>query len=321
MKDKYPVPTQKQPNVVTSARYEYSLWEKRVIYQVLGHLLREYNKGVSETDLFNNRVVRMPLKSVIMDDKDKLRHAKKAVVSLRQKSFEIVENEGTTEERWRESGFIYRSEIHHGVIEVVISELIMPHLIALTKEFTRYSPYTAVILRSTYSQRFYEFCCRFRDTGNWHVSIEELRTMLKLENKYSSYGLFKQKVVDVAQKELQELYNNNESDVCFVYDELKTKRAITHLHIRIKAKEKNKGAEESTADELQLIHQYIKSFWPNENQELRRIQVFNELNKKKAFKEFKIKADDICARYQDKRAHELAGILTIAMKEDLGLSL
>ena len=105
-----------------------------------------------------------------------------------------------------------------------------------------------------------------------------------------------------------------------MYDELKTKRAVTHLHIRIKAKEKNKGVEESTAEELQLIHQYLKSFWPEENQEVRRTQVFNELNKKKAFKEFKIKADDICARYQDKRAHDLAGILTIAMKEDLGLS-
>ena len=145
--------------------------------------------------------------------------------------------------------------------------------------------------------------------------------MLKLENKYSNYGLFKLKVLDVAQKELQELYDNNESDVCFVYDELKTKRAITDLHIRIKAKEKNKGVEESSSDELQIIHEYLKAFWPQENQESRRTQVFNELNKKKAFKEFKIKADDICARYQDKRAHELAGILTIAMKEDLGLSL
>jgi hypothetical protein len=175
------------------------------------------------------------------------------------------------------------------------------------------------ILRSSYSQRFYEFCCRFRDTGNWHVSVEELRTMLRIDEKYATYGELKRKVLDVAQKELQELYNSNESDVCFVYDELKTKRAVTHLHIRIKAKEKNKGVEESTAEDLQLIHQYLKSFWPNENQESRRTQVFNELNKKKAFKEFKIKADDICARYQDKRAHDLAGILTIAMKEDLGV--
>ena len=317
----YPTPIQKQPNVVTSARYEYSLWEKRVIYQVLGHLLREYNKGVSETDLFNNRVIRMPLKSVIMDDKDKLRHAKKAVISLRMKSFEIVENEGQENERWQESGFIYRSRIEDGIVEVVISELIMPHLIDLTKEFTRYSPYTAMILRSSYSQRFYEFCCRFRDTGHWHVSLDELRAMLRLEDKYATYGELKKYVLDKAQKELQELYDNNESDVCFVYDELKTKRAITHLHIRIKAKEKNKGAEESTADELQLMNQYIKSFWPDDNQERRRTQVFNELNKRKAFKEFMKKADDICARYQSKRPPELAGILIIALKEDFGLIL
>ena len=263
----------------------------------------------------------MPLKSVIMDDKDKLRHAKKAVTSLRQKSFEIVVNEGQENECWEESGFIYRSKIENGIVEVVISELIMPHLIDLTKEFTRYSPYTAMILRSSYSQRFYEFCCRFRDTGHWHVSLDELRAMLRIEEKYATYGVLKKFVLDVAQKELQELYDNNESDVCFVYDELKTKRAVTHLHIRIKAKEKNKGVEDTNAEELQLIHQYLKSFWPQDNQEGRRTQVFNELNKKKAFKEFMKKADDICARYQDKRASDLAGILTIALKEDYNLTI
>ena len=31
------------------------------------------------------------------------------------------------------------------------------------------------------------------------------------------------------------------------------------------------------------------------------------------------KADDICARYQSKRPYELAGIRTIALKEDLEL--
>ena len=318
----FPAPVTQQPNVITAARYEYTLWEKRILYKIIQQMVKDLKNGVSETDLFKNRVMRLSIKNLLADDYRKnLHHLKRAAKSIMGKIFEVTINEGEENEIWEAGVFIYQSKIQEGILQVTISEMLMPYLIDLTKNFTRYSPYTAMILKSTYSQRFYDFCCRFRDTGHWHVSVEELKFMLKLENKYSNYGLFKLKVLDVAQKELQELYDNNESDVCFVYDELKTKRAITDLHIRIKAKEKNKGVEESSSDELQIIHEYLKAFWPQENQESRRTQVFNELNKKKAFKEFKIKADDICARYQDKRAHELAGILTIAMKEDLGLSL
>jgi len=317
----YPLPIQKQPNIVTEARYEYSLWEKRIIYQVLRQLNRSVKDGASEVDLFNNRVIRMPLKDVINGSKENLRHAKKAVTSLRMKSFEIVTNEGTPQECWEESGFIYRSKITDGIVEVVISELLMPYLIDLTKRFTRYSPFTAMILRSTYSQRFYELCCRFRDTGHWHVSIDELRDMLKTGEKYGTYGELKKNVIDKAKDELKELYDKNESDVCFVYDELKTKRAISHLHFKILAKEKNKGAQESTLEEINTINVYIKLLWPGDKNEARRVSIFNKLSAAKAFKEFKDKADDISRRYPDNSSEKNAPILVTAMKIDFNLSL
>ena len=321
--NEYPKPVQKQSNVITTARYDYNLWEKRILYKIIERMVVDIKRGVTEEDLFNNRIIHIPLRSILIDNSkhnNNLHNLKRAAKSIMTRLFEIVVNEGQENEEWEVFSFIYHCAIKNDTISVSVTPNMMPHLIDLSRNFTRYSPFVAMILRSTYSQRMYEFCCRYRDTGHWHISVEDLKFMMKLENKYDTYGVFKKFVLDVAQKELQELYNSNESDVCFVYDELKTKRAVTHLHIRIKAKEKNKGVEESTAEELQLIHQYLKSFWPEENQEVRRTQVFNELNKKKAFKEFKIKADDICARYQDKRAHDLAGILTIAMKEDLGLS-
>lgn len=315
----YPLPVQKQPNIITKARYEYSLWEKRIIYQVLRQLNSSFSKGVDEVDLFNNRVIRMPLKDIIVGGKENLRHAKKAVTSLRMKSFEIITNEGTPQECWEESGFIYRSKITDGIVEVVISELLMPHLIDLTKRYTLYSPFTAMILRSTYSQRFYEFCCRFRNSGHWHVSIDELRDMLKTEEKYGTYGELKKNVIDKAQAELKELYDKNESDVCFVYDELKTKRAISHLHFRILAKEKNKGAQESTLEEINTINVYIKLLWPGDKNEARRINIFNKLSAAKAFKEFKDKADDISKRYPKNSSEKNAPILVTAMKMDFNL--
>ena len=151
--------------------------------------------------------------------------------------------------------------------------------------------------------------------------LEGLKEMLKIEGKYGTYGELKRYVIDKAQRELQQLYENNESDVCFVYDELKTKRAISHLHFRIKAKEKNKGARESTAEEIEIIHFYLKSFWPHESQEGRRTQIFNSLSTKRGFKEFKDKADDISSRYPKKAAKDLAGLLIKALNEDFGMAL
>lgn len=317
----YPLPVEQQPNIVTAARYEYTLWEKRILYQVIAQLNKEVKKGATEADLFNNRVIRMPIKDVIGGSSDKLKEAKKAVISLRMKSFEIITNKGTPQECWEESGFIYRSKISEGIIEVVISELLMPHLIDLTKKFTRYSPFTAMILRSTYSQRFYEFCCRFRDTGHWYVSVEELREMLKTEDKYGTFGLLKQNVIEKARIELVELYEKSESDVCFTYAEVKKSRAITHIKFKILAKEKSKGAKESTLEEINIVNVYIKFLWPGDKNEARRINIFNKLSEVKGFKEFKEKADDISKRYPNNSSEKNAPILIKAMKEDYGISL
>jgi plasmid replication initiation protein len=55
---------------------------------------------------------------------------------------------------------------------------------------------------SVYAIRFYGFCKEFERFGKFQFTVEEMRRMFNLENKYELYGLFKQKVVVKAQDEL-----------------------------------------------------------------------------------------------------------------------
>jgi plasmid replication initiation protein len=305
----------KQDNIITAAKYDYSLWEKRIVYQVIYHIQKDIAQGGSSRTLFENLVLKFSIKDVLKDDSKNHYYVKKAAKSLRQKSFEVELENGD----WLECGFINYTKIitGTGMIEVEVSKQILPYLYELASNFTAYSLVVAMSLKSVYSQRFYEFCSRYKDSGWWKVSVDDLREMLKLEMKYESWKDFKRNVIDVACKELEELYERGEADVCFTYEEKKTGRQVTGLHFKIKWVKKNKGAEESTADDILLINEYLTIFWPES--ETRREQVFNAISDAKAFLEFRKKADEICQSYQGRRPSELGGILTTALREDLGL--
>lgn len=127
--------------------------------------------------------------------------------------------------------------------EVRMSPELMPHLINLAKGFTKFCAYTAMSLKSKYSQKFYEFCCEF--SGNFRypranshdkafkknvypIQIEHLRYLLDLQEKrdertgkvlskgrYANFSDLKRFVLLPSQQELYELYHKGESSVWF----------------------------------------------------------------------------------------------------------
>ena len=53
--------------------------------------------------------------------------------------------------------------------------------------------------------------------GKFGKTIDQLRTMFMLEDKYPLLPLFKKRVIEVAQKELKEAYEENQCDLWFDY--------------------------------------------------------------------------------------------------------
>ena len=127
--------------------------------------------------------------------------------------------------------------------EVRMSPELMPYLINLAKNYTKFSAQTALGLRSKYSQKFYEFCCEF--SGNFRyprskssdcafrknvypITIEQLRYLLDLverkdertgkvitKGKYNNYCDLRRSVLLPAQTELYELFHQGKSEVWF----------------------------------------------------------------------------------------------------------
>jgi len=303
------VPIDKQSNVITMARYNYTLIEKRIIYHILIQIKKN---NLPDTDL----KIKMQLHELTKDSK--IEHVKKSCIKLRQRSFIIKNNES-----WLETGFISYSIIEKGYLTVKLSEHIMPYLLNLDKNFTRLNISIASNLRSIYTQRLYEICCRFRDTGKYITSIDELRKIMMLEDKYSMYASLKQRVLEPAQKELKELYEKNEVDIMFTYEPHKSGKQVIEIQFNIKNKEKNKGSLDLTTDERQKVMDYLKWVYPENNRNKWRDHVYRALDKKKGLIDFVKKVDEISNRkkYKGKSPGSWAAVVTHSLRQDFSLEI
>ena len=99
-----------------------------------------------------------------------------------------------------------------------VSKEVLPYYVELAQNFTSYSMTVAIALKSTFSQRFYELCCQYRNAGFFFYTVEKLREMFMLENKYKRGCDFKRRVLDDPQKELRELYNTGLCDLYFEFE-------------------------------------------------------------------------------------------------------
>lgn len=233
-----------QDNRLTSARYELTLLEKRILYVLIKRIRDKFvvEKTGNKT-LFNDMVIKTTSKYLLKDLREtNTKKVKEALKSLRQRSFEWQNEYPEDHElhEWFEVGFInYGQWERGGNIEFQVSKKILPFFVELTERFTEYSLVVAISLKSKWSQRFYEICCQWRNAGGRTISVAEIRNIFHLNDKYSRYASLKNKVIDVAHSELKELYMQGQSDVYFEYTELKEGRSVEAIKMKIISKDKN----------------------------------------------------------------------------------
>ena len=134
----------------------------------------------------------------------------------------------------------------------------MPYLVELSRHYTEYSLLVAISLKSIYSQRFYELCCQYRNLGKYGKTVDQLKQMFYLEGKYSQLYLFKQKVLDVAQKELKAAYEENQCDLWFDYVQ-DGRGEKAHFEFFVHTRE-NQRKQKEAADEVLKEYRGILTF-------------------------------------------------------------
>ena len=127
------------------------------------------------------------------------------------------------------------------VINLTFHPKLKPFLLELSRDFTKLDITNYKFLHTGSSIRIYQILKQYAGKRQHTVEIEleELKSMLGVADKYESYNRFKVKVLDEAQKRLE-----NTTDLKFTYDEIKNSRKIVAIKFHIHDSRSAKQIEE-----------------------------------------------------------------------------
>lgn len=268
---KEPTKYNRQPNKITLSRQQFSVIEKRIVYLIINRLDAGFNV---DQDLFQNREFNIPVKELGETNYKRIRDECKR---LRYKEMGIPQDGGKYI-FWDINPFPEAKLTKDGILYIKMLDTAVPYFIELKRGFTKYQLKAALSLTSVYSQRLYELLSRYKDTGVWNnVEIEYLKHLLSIEGKYPKISMFRERVLNPAQSELQ-----NKTDISFTYELHKTGRKFTHLTFKIHHRKPKQAKESKPLTDKQakckryleeigihrkdlqdtIIHKKQNEFWP-----------------------------------------------------------
>ena len=207
-------------NQLVEAKYKLRLEEQRLILYLISQIepgdkeLKEYVINVSDfckcTGLRKDNVY----KTFVEMSK-----------SLIAKTIIIDDDEATSVLSWAAQTRYYKGK---GTITLIFAPALKPYLLELKKNFTSYALENVLSLKSTYSIRIYELLKQYEKIGERKFKVSTLKSILKVEKMYASYGDFKKRTIQAAQKELKE-----KCDICFEIEEIKKGRSVEEIKFLI----------------------------------------------------------------------------------------
>ncbi|MGO1652941.1 replication initiation protein [Senegalia sp. (in: firmicutes)] len=214
-------------NNLIEARYKLSLNEQKLILYAIGKLDRNKNK-------FN--ILQMQTSDFIkLLNTSELRYTeiRKLVTNLMGKQVKITTDIGELIANWVSSIEYIKNS---GVIELEFSGKLIPYLLQLKEQFTRYELENILYLQNKYSIRVYELLKQYEKIGKREIKLGDLRNYLGIEkNQYKRFSNFENRVLKTTKEEI-----NEHTDLLVDYDKLKTGRRITSILFTIESKDQDK---------------------------------------------------------------------------------
>lgn len=198
-----------QSYIWTCAKYDFSPYEKRIIYRLIefaqrwleGIKIKDHMHKIEPSDCGVN--ITMPVASILRDEDDhNYAKAKAAFTSLSKKGAEYEDDK-----IWFYTAIIEHPKIEKGtgIATFHVYDPIWRAALDFTKGFKKYELITAMKFKSVYAMRFYELMSG--QTQPLFVSLEGsdgFRERFCLQGKYERVNDFKRYVIDAAKKELDE---------------------------------------------------------------------------------------------------------------------
>ena len=189
----------RQHNALTNARYEYTELQLDLFFFLISKLRKDQKSDTYELDIREL--------SILTGKQYHLPYLRKATEDMGSRMFEVE-----TPERHMQLWMFRSVEYVKGtrIIEVTLSDKILPYLFNLQNNFTSYELAAALRLSSKYAKRIYPLCSQWKDKGETKkYDIEDFKKMLGLvddkgNDKAARISDLKSKVLDIAVKQINE---------------------------------------------------------------------------------------------------------------------
>ncbi len=258
----------RKSNNLVEAKYKFDIWEMRLFTKMLTLIQRD------DEDFKDYKIY---LRDIVQDfqltkNKEAYGFLREGAKGLMDKKFYIpYEEDGVR--RLFETPIIsgLDSAITDGRKSVASDHLYLtisfhpkmkPFLLQLKSQFTMYDVRNILKLPSTYSIRIYELLKQYEKIGWRLFYLQELKSILGIDDKYKLYGHFKKRVLLKAQKDIKSF-----TDIQFTFEELKKGRGVDRIKFFIK---KNAGTTFQDQPSLEME--------PGPSQETSAPPILNELH-------------------------------------------
>ena len=256
---------------------EFNIYQKRIIHHVVSQLQNEiyklndekFNNTPIERTIHGDCYFHIPVKTIDPHDNDRIMRT-----ALRGLKIPI-------DEMGLVCDFLLKAKRSGGYWRLLFPEEAVHFLTAVSAGVTPLQTLVYMTAKSHYTIRFYEFCMQFRMSGKWYTTPEDLCNLLEAKLTYrKDYGRLRTSVIEPAQRELAQLYDSNQSDVKFSFEEEKGGRGnkVQQLIFSIISKDKAKKEQVENPDYEYVMTQLTRLMVTEvaENRKKKNIQFINK---------------------------------------------
>jgi len=304
----------RQPYAITVAKHNFNVHEMRVMIRITQALQKDmmYGKTRSElqSTLLGDKIIRIPTSTLLPKGNQNYAAVKRALKSLEKKSMVIrgKDKYGSYESTARlimKSKYYFNNEM----VEIQIDRDILPDYLALAS----YSKYIAEISfdsSSRYTMRMYQFISHWKDKTKKTVTIEELRDLLELGDKYSKPKDLRKHILEPCIADLEK-----RADVWFEIEApIKEGRNITGYVFRIYTRNTNLRNAAVDSENIQQVLKQTFRLRAHHLEQLREI-----INKSEYHAHIRIKLQDIIEQVETGKVKNIPAYTVKTLQSEFGV--
>lgn len=242
----------KQSYAITVAKHSFNVHEMRIMTRITQALQKDMKYGKTRLEVANtllgDKIVRIPTQKLLPQGSKNHAAVKRALKSLGEQSMLIRGKDKYGEYETRARLIMkYKYYLNNEMVEIQLDRDILPDYLALAS-YSKYIAEVSFNSPSRYIMRLYQFISHWKDKTKKVVTLDELRDVLELGDKYNKPKDLRKHVLEPCID-----YLKTHADVWFEIDSpIKSGRSITGYVLKIYTT--NTTTHNSDAHQINIQH-------------------------------------------------------------------